>query len=102
MLAVARRSFPDAEIIDEMALARGASPAFNAATAFALDRVADLSEGLATITDSTLSVKGTALTAGGLCRVAPGVPQGASERGHAWPGRYHAGAGRSLRLVGKL
>jgi len=62
VLAGARRSLPDAEILDEMKLARGASPAFNAATAFAFDRLADLSEGIATITDSTLSVKGTALT----------------------------------------
>ena len=62
MLAGARQSLPDAEILDEMKLARGASSAFNAATAFAFERLADLSEGLATITDSTLSVKGTALT----------------------------------------
>ena len=62
VLAGARQSLPDAEILDEMKLARGASSAFNAATVFAFDRLADLSEGLATITDSTLSVKGTALT----------------------------------------
>ena len=60
VLAAARRSLPDAEIVDETTLARGAAPGFGAGTTFALERLADLSEGLATITDGTLSVKGTA------------------------------------------
>jgi OOP family OmpA-OmpF porin len=62
LLAAARRSLPDGEIVDEMKPARGASTAFNAATTFALERLAELSEGLATITDGTLSVKGVALS----------------------------------------
>jgi outer membrane protein OmpA-like peptidoglycan-associated protein len=62
LLAAARRSLPEGEIVDEMEPARGASTAFNAATTFALERLADLSEGLATITDGTLSVKGVALS----------------------------------------
>jgi OOP family OmpA-OmpF porin len=62
LLAAARRSLPEGEIADEMKPARGASTAFNAATTFALERLADLGEGLATITDGTLSVKGVALS----------------------------------------
>ena len=62
LLAAARRSLPEGEIVDEMKPARGASTAFSAATTFALERLADLGEGLATITDGTLSVKGVALS----------------------------------------
>ena len=63
VLAAARRSLPDAEIADETALARGAPAGFGAATTFALERLGDLSDGLAAVTDGTLSVKGTALSA---------------------------------------
>ena len=63
LLAAARRSLPDAEIVDGMELARGAPAGFGAATAFALERLGDLSEGLAAMTDGTLSLKGTALSA---------------------------------------
>ncbi len=62
LLAAARRSFPEGEIVDEMKAARGASTAFNAATTFALERLSDLGEGLVTMTDETLSVKGVAST----------------------------------------
>ncbi|HZP21718.1 MAG TPA: OmpA family protein [Bauldia sp.] len=60
VLAAARRSLPDAEIHDETILARGAPPAFNAATGFALTRLAGLSDGTVTLTDSTLAVTGIA------------------------------------------
>ena len=63
VLAAARRALPDAEIIDETTLARGASKMFSAATAFALERLADLSSGQVTIVDGTLSVAGTAVSA---------------------------------------
>lgn len=62
MLAAARRSLPEEEIVDDMKPARGAPTAFGAATIFALERIADLGEGLATITDGILSVKGVALS----------------------------------------
>jgi outer membrane protein OmpA-like peptidoglycan-associated protein/osmotically-inducible protein OsmY len=62
VLAAARRSLPNGEIVDGMQLARGAPASFNAGTTFALERLADMSEGLATITDETLSVKGVALS----------------------------------------
>lgn len=60
LLASARRAMPDAEIHDEMQLARGAPPAFNGGTAFVLDRLSTLADATVTITDSTLSVSGVA------------------------------------------
>ena len=63
LLAVARRALPEAEIRDEMNLARGAPAAFSAATTFALTRLADLADGSVTLTDATLAVSGTALNA---------------------------------------
>lgn len=63
VLAAARRALPEAEIHDEMALARGAPAAFNATTTFSLARLGDLFEGTATLTDATLAVSGTAIDA---------------------------------------
>ncbi len=60
MLATARRALPQAEIVDQMVPARGAPDAFNPAVAFALARLADLSEGSVTLTNSTLVVQGVA------------------------------------------
>lgn len=60
LLVSARRVFPDAEIHDEMVLARGATPSFGATTRFALERLAGMAEGSLTITDGILSGKGTA------------------------------------------
>lgn len=62
VLAAARRALPDAEIRDELELARGAVQGFTSAAAFALERLAELSDGLVTITDGTLSVAGVAAT----------------------------------------
>lgn len=63
VLAAARRASPDGEIRDEMELARGAPVSFNAATAFALERLAGLGEGTVTLTDASLAIAGTALDA---------------------------------------
>jgi outer membrane protein OmpA-like peptidoglycan-associated protein len=60
LLVSARRVFPEAEIHDQMTLARGASASFGPATRFVLDRLAGMSTGTLTITDGTLSGKGTA------------------------------------------
>jgi outer membrane protein OmpA-like peptidoglycan-associated protein/osmotically-inducible protein OsmY len=60
LLVSARRVFPDAEIQDGMSLARGAPASFGPATRFVLDRLAGMSTGTLTITDGTLSGKGTA------------------------------------------
>ncbi|MBN9021479.1 MAG: OmpA family protein [Rhizobiales bacterium] len=68
LLAAARRSLPDAEILDDMKLARGAPPGFGASTAFALERLGDLGEGLAAMTDATLAVKGSALSSDSYAR----------------------------------
>ena len=62
VLASARRALPQAEIRDEMVLARGAPISFNSATAFALDRLAGLGEGAITMTDGTLAVSGVAVS----------------------------------------
>jgi OOP family OmpA-OmpF porin len=53
---------PEAEITDSMTLARGAPVGFNSSAAFSLTRLASLSAGTVTLTDSTLAVKGTAAT----------------------------------------
>lgn len=63
LLVAARRVFPDAEIHDEMKLARGATGGFNAATRFALTRLAGLADGTLTLTDGMLSVTGVAANA---------------------------------------
>lgn len=63
LLVGARRVFPDAEIRDEMTLARGATPSFGAATRFVLERLAGMSEGRLTITDGILAGRGTAANA---------------------------------------
>jgi OOP family OmpA-OmpF porin len=60
VLAAARRALPRAEIVDSMHLARGAPASFNAATTFALGRLAGLATGMVTLTDATLTVSGTA------------------------------------------
>lgn len=60
VLASARRAAPDGEIRDQMELARGAPVSFNTTAAFALDRLGSLSDGTVTLTDTALSVVGTA------------------------------------------
>jgi OOP family OmpA-OmpF porin len=60
VLAAARRAVPQGEIIDKMDLARGAPTTFLAATVFALARLPTLSDGIVTLTDSTVSASGTA------------------------------------------
>lgn len=63
LLAAARRAMPDAQIHDQMQFARGASSAFNAGTAFVLNRLAYFEDGTFTISDSTLSVAGVSVNA---------------------------------------
>jgi OOP family OmpA-OmpF porin len=60
LLAAARRAMPDAEIHDQLQLARGAPPSFNSGTAFVLDRLDGLADATVTMTDSTLAVSGVA------------------------------------------
>src|SRR4051812_25593146 len=63
LLAAVRRALPQAEIVDNTALARGAPAPFAAAALFALSRLPALSDGVATLTDSSLSISGTAADA---------------------------------------
>ena len=63
VLAATRRAMPSAEIHDEMTLARGAPTGFGSLTSFAVDRVAGLADGAATVTDGMLSIKGMANSA---------------------------------------
>jgi OmpA-OmpF porin, OOP family len=60
LLAVARRAMPTAQIHDQTQLARGAPPAFNAGTAFVLERLKYFSDAAVTMTDSALTVSGVA------------------------------------------
>ncbi len=63
ILAAARRALPEADIHDAMVLARGAPTGFSGGTAFALQRLAGLSDGMATLTDGVLSFAGLAADA---------------------------------------
>jgi outer membrane protein OmpA-like peptidoglycan-associated protein len=76
VLAAARRAMPDGEIADRMTAARGAPAAFNAATAFALQRIAGLAEGTVSLTDSTLTVTGTAATPAAYAAMRTALRQG--------------------------
>jgi len=78
VLAAARRALANAEIHDSMSLARGAAPSFNSAAAFGLSRLAALADGSVTLTDSMLSVSGTAASAAayGESRTALASPPG--------------------------
>lgn len=58
LLAATRRAMPAAQIHDEMQLARGAAPAFNAGTAFVLGGLTYFDDATLTISDSTVSVTG--------------------------------------------
>ncbi|MEO8669141.1 MAG: OmpA family protein [Bauldia sp.] len=60
VLAAARRALPEAEIHDDMTLARGAPAGFGAGTAFALQRLAALTDGMVKLTDGVLALTGTA------------------------------------------
>jgi outer membrane protein OmpA-like peptidoglycan-associated protein/osmotically-inducible protein OsmY len=58
--ADAKTAVPSAEIVDQMQIARGVPPVFGAATAYSLTQLARLPDGKASLSDSTLTVAGTA------------------------------------------
>jgi len=60
LIADARAALPSAEVIDQMRLARGVPAVFGAATAYALAQLARLPDGKASLTDSALTITGTA------------------------------------------
>ena len=57
----AKKAIPDAVIVDELKIARGASAAFAGATAFGVAELGKLGNGTLNISDSTLSLTGRAL-----------------------------------------
>lgn len=61
ILASAKRHWPETAITETLELARGQPIGFLVLTDFALQRLAELAEGNATLTDARLSVNGTAL-----------------------------------------
>lgn len=62
LVSSAQSSNPNAEIVDKMTLARGASAAFPALAAFGAAKLADLSSGSVTMSDDDFSIKGIAAT----------------------------------------
>ncbi len=77
--ADAKAAVPSAEIVDQMQIARGVTPVFGAATAYSLAQLARLPDGKAALSDTTLTVSGTAPSLDGYqAAVAAGIPQGFS------------------------
>ena len=62
---VARKEVGGAEVADQMGLARGAPPRFEAAATLLLDQIGKLKEGKITITDTKVNLSGMARDLGG-------------------------------------
>ena len=62
ILAAAKKTLPNAQIMDEMKLARGVPAGFEAATAFGLAQLGNLSSGTASLDDLKYSITGAAPT----------------------------------------
>lgn len=81
-LATARRFFPEAEIINELALARGAADVYAPTTSFALGLLTLFAEGQIALSDRTLTVVGTAASSSGHAdvgrRLTDSLPAGVS------------------------
>jgi OmpA-OmpF porin, OOP family len=60
IIADTRKAVPNAEVVDQMKIARGVSPVFGAAVAHALGQLGRLPDGKANLSDSALTVTGTA------------------------------------------
>jgi OmpA-OmpF porin, OOP family len=65
LMEAARGAITGVEIVDQMALARGAPPRFDAAAALLLDQVGKLKDGKVTISDTGVSLSGMARDLGG-------------------------------------
>jgi OOP family OmpA-OmpF porin len=65
LMEVARAAIGGVEVADQMALARGAPPRFDAAALLLLDQVAKLKDGKVTISDTSVSLSGMARELGG-------------------------------------
>lgn len=62
ILGAAKKSLPNAQIADEMKLARGAPASFELAAIFGLSQLGNLSAGVASLDDLKYSITGTAQT----------------------------------------
>ncbi len=60
LIADTRAALPNTEVVDQLRLARGVPAVFGAATAYALAQLARLPDGKASLSDSVLSITGTA------------------------------------------
>ena len=85
-----------------MQLARGASKAFNAATAYALARLAELAEGMVTLTEGTISVTGVAASAAAYAEALAAFQTDLPSAVALGPVDSAAGPRHTLRLVGQL
>jgi OOP family OmpA-OmpF porin len=65
LMEAARAAINGVEVVDQMALARGAPPRFDAAAGLLLDQVAKLKDGKVTISDTGVSLSGMARDLGG-------------------------------------
>ncbi len=65
LMEAARAAINGVELVDQMALARGAPPNFDAAAGLLLDQVAKLKDGKVTISDTGVSLSGMARELGG-------------------------------------
>ena len=65
LMEAARAAINGVELVDQMALARGAPPHFDAAAGLLLDQVAKLKDGKVTISDTGVSLSGMARELGG-------------------------------------
>jgi OOP family OmpA-OmpF porin len=65
LMEAARAAITGLEVVDQMALARGAPPNFDAAAGLLLDQVAKLKDGKVTISDTGVSLSGMARELGG-------------------------------------
>ena len=65
LMEVARTKISGVEVVDQMALARGAPPHFDAAALLLLDQVGKLKDGKVTISDTSVSLSGMARDLGG-------------------------------------
>jgi OOP family OmpA-OmpF porin len=65
LMEAARAAINGIELVDQMALARGAPPNFDAAAGLLLDQVAKLKDGKVTISDTGVSLSGMARELGG-------------------------------------
>lgn len=79
LIADTRAALPNTEVVDQLRLARGAPAVFGAATAYALAQLARLPDGKASLSDSVLTITGTAPSLEAFqAASAAGLPQGVS------------------------